>query len=366
MLNFLNELLEIAGDQLNEDLGNLKNLGLGRMVNAFKQQFGYSYRKDLQTYSVGKKFSLWGQSPGQNSTTVEGKPIKDWKQFKRQYKAVDSAIAAIFSVDDKVCVLIVGSPARVTYTKQSVGMSWDFSGITCDVSELMNLLKPLEKTGDSSRRSYHKPNIYQHDLQSRHTIEKVRDEGIFVDHFEGVAQYSEQIPGFIDGLCKLFGERLKWKILEIDRSAIEKRIQRNRNSPIDRKDLKLFADDLSVRLAKYKNTKVKTVQDLKSFIESVFAGGLKKIKFAGMTYSAIPSEKYIGSTTKGSKYQTFTDTTMRDLLSGKTVAMQFSADQAAGEYGSLTLFVKFKNGQLVPVKAHYRDEDGNSITQDIE
>lgn len=116
-------------------------------------------------------------------------------------------------------------------------------------------------------------------------------------------------------------------------------------------------------MAVFKAGKLETVEDAAAFLKKVFEGKAKKINFAGKTYNALPDGKYLGSNHRagGRDSKSFYNTTMRDLIAGKGVDIEFDSDRAKGEYDTLYIKVKLVNGVLTPIEARYR-ENGESKT----
>jgi len=385
-MELLNELLEIKSQldfsMLLEDLGKLKDLGVGRMINAFKQSYqtydhgrGQSRRTGIRASEIGKNLHRYS-GVGPNSEAVEVPKVSSWATVKKAFKANEASRAAIFYVDGKAIVLLICDTYDISTNSRAAGLSWDLNGVGCTPSEINNITSTLSDNTESSYST--KKVIHDNDKStpkatSRHTIEKhesgwkAEPDKIVAQHYQGVAQYVRTVGLFFDELFKVFGPRIKMKILTSDSEAMKTRGDRSRNRPMERTEISLFSDSLRVRLAKYKNTKVQSVDDMRTFIEKVFSREAKKLKFAGATYTAMPRERTLGSNNsyKHEKtYRNYTDKTMQNLIMGKEVSMEFDADQAAGEYHTLYVFVKFKDGTLVPTKAKYWDVEKKTYVEE--
>jgi hypothetical protein len=443
----LQELLNIKQasdlDMLLEDLGNLKKLGLGKLVNAFKQTFarvGVGRKETIRTSEVGNKFNRHS-GIGYDSEIIEYVPIiKKWANVKKAILSNEGTAAVAFSFNEKPVALLICDENDAKSANAPVGLAWDLSKTGLTKEELEEVLAAVRKNDDlgqdevaSSTKagasahdkadssyvsSWEKKNELKRMGKSPEEFKKVpytdyedwsdaararnskvkiektgekisakmddtevgswdkkaskgfllikQDESSFnldVDRvygspkqFVGVTQTTKQASEFIDALAK-FGV-VKITLVLTDQVGAVKRGERQSNPPIDPKYLRLFKDDIEKRLAKYKNSKIETVDDAKDFVKRVFEGGLKKIKFAGLDYNAVPDAKYLGSNHKhGSKnYVSYHDSTMNNLMSGKAIEMEFAADRKAEQWDTLHLWVKLVNGTLVPVKITYADK----------
>ena len=381
-MHLLCELIEIKKNvemlDLLEDLGNLRKLGLGTMVDAFKQT--YSRGKELDTRAVGNKFSRYDHGAiGRDSETVDGGIIKNWNGLKKVYLANkdDYPLATIFSVDGKPVSLMIASISELDSINSRVALAWDFSSVKPTPEEATELTKGLNSKGSES--SWRRKVVGDVKPEKSSRSEKIEDETynyqtskyekLFVTKkYSGFAQTVREVTPFVNNLAKAFGSRLTVKLILADKARMEKRNERNANPPIDPKVLKLFTDEIKTRLAKYKNSKVASAEDAQDFVNKVFGGGLKRLKFAGSTYTVVPAKEYIGSNDhrgQGKGYKSFYNGTMSDLISGKNVTMQFEADRAESDYNTLYLTVKFSKGQLIPVEARYNNRDDKNKGQTV-
>lgn len=379
-MQLLNELLQINRDietaSLLEDLGNLGKLGLGSMVNAFKQTYSVYTRsrrtgggRGKNTTPTDKKFNHY--SVGKDSETVEGGTIKNWPGLKKVYMKYrdDGPIAAIFSIDNKPVSLLIASEHDLSSINDKVGLAWDFSKLDLSEDEMASLTKGLNsKSDDNAWRETivgtdKKPGVSaktDKTKEENYNFQKGEYDVKFASRtYAGFVQTVREIVPFINNLAKTFGSRLDVKLILADKTRSAKRNQRSSNRPINPEDLKLFTDDIKTRLAKYKNTKVASAEDAKDFIDKVFGGGLKKIKFMGSTYSTIPERKHIGSSSSNSRrggYTAFYNGTFNSLFKGDPVTIEFEADRAESDYSTLYLTVKMVNGTLKPVEMRYTDK----------
>jgi hypothetical protein len=96
-------------DQLDEDIGNLRNLNAGDLLNVFKQN---PSRDQSNTKSFVRG---WSDGIGQNSELVNLGKIKSWKDLRKASSANPSLMGAIFYVDGTAF-------AAINYTTTSINL----------------------------------------------------------------------------------------------------------------------------------------------------------------------------------------------------------------------------------------------------
>lgn len=149
-------LLENVFLTLLEDMGNLNKLGLGALVNAFKQTFKKTehgrHSTALQTTEVGSKFVKYS-GVGRDSPIVDwSETIKKWPNFKKAYLSEPNVRGAAIYLNDKPVALLVARPDDMGRSSASCGLAWDLSrsGISEeDQNELLRNLYTAAYTGDS-------------------------------------------------------------------------------------------------------------------------------------------------------------------------------------------------------------------------
>lgn len=470
MLKLLTELLAITESKaqdsfmtLFEDLGTLKDLRLGSMIGALKQQYAkagssrrggrHSETSHDRTSEVGNKLArggYWGGGirVGAESEIVDIAKVRDFADVRKALRDNDNAGVFAFytsSAGENAIAILADPLGHIGTPTQYVGFAWDFSKTSIPAEKQQELLKLLsvgqrgggnwnetdevvKKSASSSHvttvsakdvrrydkedrlkadgktvKDYHEKPYADYedwvdaihernkDNSSRHQILIIKGEdkntatydpknkdnssligewnkktkkGYILNrkepfnnaiekeygkekNFVGVSVNVASVRNFVNALAKEI--KLTGKVAMSDAKAMDKRKERNANPPIEAKDLKLFADDIKTRLAKYKNSKLETVEDAKAFFEKAMAGGLKKINLGGSTYIAKINE-------------TYTKASLVDALAGKTVYLQFDADRATSGYGELKIGVKIENGMLKLVSAEY-SVNGKKVTE---
>jgi hypothetical protein len=219
---------------LNEDLGNLKSLGVGKMINAFKQEYRkYAERPgELSTGAVGKKFDR-GWKIGPNSkiepmgNIISAPTFRDvWKSFDHSKPSKPNPAGAVVYYRHKPVMVLVGDDMQ--QMSDVVGISWDFDGIqneekvsaALDALPLSKIHKKVvrdpdtwERSGSNTKRRVSGEERVVVLPQSRH--EKTEDGE--THHYEGVAITVRDLMELIRRMVKNFGtSSLTWKLIRAD------------------------------------------------------------------------------------------------------------------------------------------------------
>ena len=462
-MELLLELMQISEDSsdrllesnmmlLLEDLGNLKQLRIGSMIDAFKQNFYASRKNQVGTTEVGSKIDkTWGNRAGRDSEIIKGtKALKNWNAMRREIEGHETpaAGAVVKFKGEPVAVIVLPHSDALKSRNDVVGLAWDLSKVKLEDdikksilatlgsksedgwnekasktsqfksdtdivkferfynSDKVEALLKAGKVGNTDRKEVKVPvtdyetwyeamreggaTLDRSETEVKATLrdmpvgvwDKKSGKGYFIryrDAFnqkvevvyqkpkqaKGLAQTSIQVKGFVDSLIAQ-GDVTVDVILTDTAGLAKKGERQQRGKPLPIKlsdtDIREAKDDLKKRLAFYKASKLETVEDAAAFLTKVLEGKAKKINFAGATYVAVPTAKYLGSNNeRGGKHRSFYDDTMNKLITGKPVELQFETDRAKGEYNTLYLNVKLVNGTLTPVDARYY-ENGKSKT----
>jgi hypothetical protein len=220
--------------ELLEDMGNLRDLGVGKMVNVFKQEFRkYASRPgQLTTGSVGKTFNKdW--KVGKNSkvekmgTLVSAMALRNaWKNFDYSKPSRAIPAAAVLYLRHRPIAMIVGTD--MAQLNDVVGLSWDFdsqsneekvvdtlAGLPLD-KELKKVVPGPEKwertDADTQKRVPVEPKVVV-SKQSRHE----KNAGESTHHYEGVAITVKDMMEFLRRLIRNFGaSSITWKLIFSD------------------------------------------------------------------------------------------------------------------------------------------------------
>ena len=424
-----NSLFESQLFTLLEDLGNLKKLNVGSMINAFKQTYGGGKKSGASTGEVGNKLTKhWSGRIGKDSPVVEtDTQIKNWGGFRRVIEKTDgNPVGAVIHLDKKPVAVLVLNGTPLQYKNDIVGLAWDLSktGLSDEIKTgIMTSLAmadsgynrivsktskdksvsdsvkferfyksdkvaALEKAGkpftgerkvpvkdyetwydamkDGGAKVDRSEDLVTAEYKDQPVGEwnKKTGKGFFIQRGEyinpriehiydkpkqiqGIAQPVENVRAFIEALVTHGIVTLTVILTDVegqkktgDRRAV--------GGPAEEKTAEQSKADLKKRLALFKATKLDTAEDGFDFLKKVFEGKAKKINFMGKTWTAIPAEEHLGSNySKG--HQTFTNSTMKNLITGKAVEIKFEADRDVSGYESLRLGVKLVGGVLTLV-----------------
>lgn len=377
-MELLAELLTMNEDkdleQLLEDLGNLKKLGLGRMVNAFKQSFRYYddgrrrwNSSGMRATDVGNKINARETGIGPNSTFVDVKhPIKNWGTIKKTYRDNQESkpCAVVIYVDRKAVSLMIGNMDSLSGAKGPWGVTYDFTGFL-DEDEIKPIVASLDFHDPNEKNPHHQQAKVRYGVTSD---EKTNPKGsgrkmaikmdywdankIEVKNYEAFGVTHKNINAFIDGLVAEFGARLTAKVILADAEIQKKAKERMLNRPIKREDIKLFKDDLAARLVKYKLNNAVTVNNIREFINKIFnEGNTKKLKFGGETYEAKPGNGRYNDSESGS---------IEKMMKGGSAEIRYYAakknkDDWYSDDRYIIVELKLVNMQLKPVSVKYRE-----------
>jgi len=433
-MKLLLELLDLNQFLLFEDFGNLKDLKLGRMLNILKQRWnsgggGRRNASEPDAEHIARKMP-YGSSRGfgPNSEIVEVGQIKNWLGLKKIYDKLVKASEANESLaernppigvalyhNERPVIFMLGNRENLFIDKKSAIMtSWDLRGVPSQIAQ--ETISFLHRRNDRSLR-INKNYIGDTDelvsrkskTREKYNSKEEKYELTNPEHFEGSPQWQVEVRDAINKLCEIV---ITAKIILADTKSFTKRQGRESNSfasqydhptagnfsstqdktgskvegrwsrgrPLLKSEISLFALSLKERLGKYKNSKIDDGgKDLNAFLDKVFKGELKKIKFAGITYNAVPKSVTHGSTHSHSKLSIedkltgrsykqdryFYSHTMQELLTGKTVHVEFDRDSAEeNSYNSMELYIKLSSDRrLIPVKVKFSDATAPKKTE---
>jgi hypothetical protein len=145
------ELFEGQLMTLLEDLGNLKQLNIGPMINAFKQHYSSnksSRGRSLTQTDVGNKLNRnWVSRIGRDSEVIQDSSvIKNWNHVRRVIdKAEGNVSGAVINLNKKpIAVMVTPYAGELNYKDTAVGLAWDFTrGAVLKDEEKDALLKVL-------------------------------------------------------------------------------------------------------------------------------------------------------------------------------------------------------------------------------
>ena len=205
-MQLLTELLDIDDQNslfLTENIGKLKDLGLGRMINAFKQSFslsGHGSTARLNQTNVGAKILSRATGIGPNSQVVDGGNVRNWPHLRREIinNLADPGVAAIlFKIDEKpVALVALGPQWSITNAKAVVGMAWDFTNASGSDQEVQSVLNGLSIKRKSAKKG-----------------EEEKKQEVPLRMYQGHVQTMDQMISFVKAGVNSFGNRFDYSFI---------------------------------------------------------------------------------------------------------------------------------------------------------
>lgn len=143
---------------ISEDLGSLKDLGVGPLINIIKQDWhgptrhgrGSRYGSDAKAYPDKRKFKS-GMKIGPDSEIVDGGVVKNSAGVRKSFRTVSAGRDSYGNRPEAVGIFIGGSPvafcyignASFTTQKDVVIVAWDFSKFDSEVWHAIEVPKIL-------------------------------------------------------------------------------------------------------------------------------------------------------------------------------------------------------------------------------
>lgn len=332
--------------QLDEDLGNLAQLGVGPLIKILNQPFsrGGSGRRASSPHigAVGSKFYSSGDGIGTRSPIVDLGVIKRdvMKEIRKFFKKDESAKA--------FALYIGGTPVLFATTDD-----YQLAG-TSRISRAAYDLTPFEEEYkahiEATYAKYQsRPSIKTaRDKTEREYKNNWRDSYDVIKHYQGDVFTTGELANviaIIEAIAKAVNKPITAKAVMHDRESAQLHYQRYQNKPEPRiRDAYTMAQDLRVRLARYKNTKRPTVDTIEEFIKLALNGGAKVVNFAGHPYQM--------ATTSYDKIEPAA------LLSGKPFRVSYKSNDPQ-DYRTVDVHYMFdrETNLLTPFKADWKSSE---------
>ena len=319
-------------DILNEDLGNLAQLGVGKLINVLKQPSS-SGRRGSHISDVGRKF--YGHEIGSTSEIKDvGVLKKGMTSLRKAFKNNEGAAA--------FAVYIGGHPVMFGVTD-----AHNLGGSSRDNKVAYDLTRYQETIDRFYKGQYTKPSAatartkepYYRDEKPRQYAGDLIDTGRLSSMLDLIQTISTET-----------NQPVTAKLVMTDTDAMQKR----RGRQLTKNEIAYGTKDLKTRLAIYKNSKKPTVNTIQEFIAMSLRKPGSKVRFAGTTYN-LTATNYDKIDPIG-------------LLKGATFNTSYSSADP-GVYDSLTLTYKYdtETNQLLPISASWsdrRDQDNRYHRQE--
>ncbi len=335
-----NEMKILEVEQLDEDLGNLNQLGVGPLINVLKQGHWVRRGGEAEIQPVGKRFagSGWEKRIGPNSEITDIGAVKDvLKSLRKAFKTTAAVAFAVY---------IGGKPAMFGLTDEyTLAGSSRYGKIAYDLtpwSETVNLYDQQQKgryapstklttARDKEERQYSHPE----DRWDNPVMVKQQYAGDMISTGD-----LSTITKVIEFISANTGEPITVKLVMKDEAGFEKMKSRQ----INHVAVRSAAEDLKHRLSVYKNSKKPSVDTIEDFIATSLKKPGSVVQFAGVPYRL--------TATSYDKIDPVS------LLSGK----EFYADYKSNLKDDYSTYVKLyyrydkDTNQLLPIYAEWTDK----------
>lgn len=307
-------------DMLNEDLGNLAQLKVGKMIDILKQP-SHTRRGSSHISGVGTKFY---NSP--ISTTSEIKDVgvlkKGLSSLRKAFKDNEGAEAFAVYIGNHAVMFGLTDAYNLAGSSRDSKIAYDLTPWT-DVIDAMyagQYRKPAAATAKTKEPYYRdeKPRYYAGDMISTGSLAPL------FDIMQAVSDQTKQ--------------PITAKLVMRDTEAEAKRQKRR----LTKNEIEYGTKDLKTRLAVYKNSKKPTANTIDEFIAMSLRKPGSKVQFAGTTYNLTASS--------------YDKIDPVNLLRGATFSTSYSSADP-GVYDSLVITYKYdsETNQLLPIKARWTD-----------
>ena len=329
--------------QLDEDLGNLAQLGVGPLIKILNQPYsrggGGRRASGPHISAVGKKFYSSGDGIGTRSPIVDIGVIKKdvLKEIRKFFKREDSAKAfalyiggtpVLFATTDDYQLAGGSRISRAAY--DLTPFEEEYKAHLAAAYDRYQSKPPVKTARDKTEREYGDNWSTSYDVTK---------------HYQGDVFTTgdlAQIIANIEAVAKAVNKPISAKAVLHDRESAQLHMQRYQNQPVPRiRDAYVMGQDLKVRLARYRNSKRPTVDTIEEFIQVAMNGAAKVVNFAGHPYKM--------ATTSYDKVEPAA------LLSGKPFTVRYASNDP-NDYRTVDVSYMFnrETNMLLPFKADWK------------
>ena len=368
LLKHLQNLLEIQSfsetTPLFEDLGNLKQLKVGKMINVLKQNLIDGRNSRRSSYATrldaaGNKIvghQMYGSLPIGPTSKIKNvgvlkKPLLG--SIRKATKDTEDEPVRAFAlyVDGKAVVFAVGSTYELAGDAREFAFAYDLSMFKDQIAK--DKADKIAKATSEWEKEHIKNK--EDKVSSYYSTDKnswggTRDDGK-TSHFYGQATSTRDFKKFLVDLEELAGDKpITCSVVLGDSASRTKAVARYKNK-MSKQEIFTGLDALQTRLKEFKLDKTPTVDS----VEDLMAAAGKKIKivtFGGRRWSTEAKDSATVSPL--------------NLLAGKPFSVSYSSAEQAS-YDSLTVRYKFvkQTGSIVAFSATWtgKDEKGASVSE---
>lgn len=327
-------------EQLDEDLGNLNQLGMGPLLNILKQEHWSRRNYDPEIRPVGKRFvgSGYDKRVGPNSEIQDIGAIKDVLKSLRKAFKTTSAVAfalyiggkpAMFGVTDEYTLAGSSRHGKIAYDltpwAETVKLyDQQQKGRYAPSTQLTTMRDKEERNYSDPRDKWDTPVI---------VTQKYAGDMISTGDLSTIAKVIEFISANT-------GEPITAKLVMKDEAGFEKMKSRQ----INHVAVRSAAEDLKHRLSVYKNSKKPSVNTIEEFVSMSLSKPGSVVQFAGVPYRL--------TATSYDKIDPVS------LLSGKEFHADYKSNLKDDYNNRVRLYYRYdkETNQLLPIFAEWSDK----------
>lgn len=336
--------------QVNEDLGNLSKLNLGNLAGLLKQD---GYRGVSNKFQKGPY-----SSPGNTSEIIDAGPLnKGITGLRKAYRAAQSREEkgnvpivgfAVYLNNKTVAFGLYGSDELAGRTREGK-FAYDLRGFEAQIDAAhekentgrhqYNQTRKIDSTSAYDKEDREYPHGYGKEAQT------------VIRKFVGSSRSTADLAAFLETLttiADLIDGTLTLKLVTADRQGSERGQSRRMAAPTPF-DMREAGRDLKARLARFKNAKRPTAENIHQFLEMAVNKAASVVNFGGNSWS----------TNAGIGYQTNIDPVK--LMNGMPFSIEYKSAEP-GSYATLKISYRYdkRDNMIRPWQAQWSDKESKS------
>lgn len=343
------KMLKESVSQLDEDLGNLAQLKLGNLAGLLKQD---------KYQGVGNKFAKHPHYGGMGNTSdiIDAGELKNGIQgLRKAYRANQPEKGrltgfAVYLNGKAVAFGIYDADTLAGRTREGE-FAYDLSGFEAQIDAAHEKENADRKTWNQTRKM--RPTSAYDKEDQVWSRRNDPDEGKIIKKFVGSSESTGELASFLEKLTQIadmIGGMLTVKLITNDAKGSERSHARRSNRPAEFDPIRA-AEDLKVRLARFKNAKRPTAETIQQFLDMAMSRAAKVVNFGGKPWHTTASKGYGG------------DVDPVALMNGKPFVIEYKSAEP-GDYDSLKISYRYdkRDNQIRPWQAQWTTKGYKSQT----
>jgi hypothetical protein len=340
------KMLQESVRQLDEDLGNLAQLNLGKLAGLLKQD---------RHSGVGKKFVRPPHYfPGNTSEIIDAGELKGGIQgLRKAYRAKapekGNLVGFAIYLNGKTVAFGLFTDYQLAGRTREGEFAYDLTGFEAQIDaahekenadrKTWNQTRKMNTTSAYDKEDYHYPRGYG---QGREEI---------IRKFVGQSQSTGDLATFLEKLneiAELIDGKITLKLVTNDREGQERHNTRYQARPTPF-DYAQAANDLKARLVRFKNAKRPTAENIHQFLEMATSRAAKVINFGGKPWHTTEEKSNMVNPV--------------ELLNGRPFVIEYKSANP-GDYGTLKISYRYdkRDNQIRPWQAQWSGKSYDSET----